>query len=1260
MHEPGHINGYSDFCRLLAAGDARAHLLLLVQDLHLRCIVPDPWSGEGLLTDVDSFLDRLARIARTGTLDRLDHIEAHTKEAVRHLLGHLHEEIVRTHTQLPIGSVREVDTATLIWLSRLPGRTVKEKLSGKRRIKAVTRNWIQDTLENRLFKAFLQNLRERQELKEKSLGLEGRRNSDNVREAVNAWLNGDGREISRYDHLPPNNRLLSDKQYRKIWDAWNWLGELDRRVAEDAARLDTRVAEALFWEVAAIIRGNAAAAIIQLPVLTSIHRLEARPVWPQSSRGALSTVLLEGSARGPASALPLKLELADGALEIRCGDATLRAVCSGSELEITDTAQPDRKTHFCGRNAIRDAARHLARTLPVRKPARRKKNHCKAAYIAADIARIKPRLFSGDGSEMEFSGRLLGQYMDCGQGIGRVFVDCSSARGLLLSADSQLIMGEDMFRHADATGGDMARAAASFFELLADQLECQTFQFLTPDDIDDFSLNLSRRQANLHFRDARTLPRSIGALFAFLQDTPAFCPEDECLVIVGSVLGTHVILTPLLGRKNQELMTKMPESGGFLWERHPSISFPAKYLATGVEYILGKNAASTPGGGAFSPQDIRDCAEELTLFYEDGASLRPFHLGRRHGEAAEKSLEKYKLRLEINKFRNLLGLSAAVRCYYLAADCPMLNLDAPDEADVLGSAISVKGAAFLAGLEAHAGCPALWRDHIPDLFMRVSSSEKGVPEDIPLVKNDAIMPRYGETKVINKGIRFTLPAGGAQRYHFPLTKKEGGSKIRYEALIQSPHFPLASDLPCTLEMTYTYGAEYPFQLLFLPERTSGWRHGPLRAEWVNAGEIRRESPVPPEPPVTSWADLRRMPGPRGESDLVDRLIDGFDVLHSLREMHSFWEQRHLGSKSLVDRSGKTFKRVCISGFVAKASWKTNTKGNRFCFINVGSTPVYINEKLWIDTENQITSSDEIVLDIYENDDRPGYSAKNIHAGNIKKYEEWLPWKIAYPTIQIWRDGRSLSDPDAPQELREAAAHFIEDMEYFRDTHAFSDDFWSRLCLYAARMHRDGPAFLRGGLLETIQEQAPGHGECVLLGSLLGDLSLPEQRRIHEILLASCVKKPWYLPPFRALAIAWWRVPAIVHTIGAEDLKELTGAVGQAFTNLLQKPDENWFDRNASVLCELVLAMLRTRGSNDLEIRSILDANGRVARKLAEKIDQLVDIHARKPLTMNSFLQLKADKPAVRRSLPDLLYATQMYLTGEDGAGEIVITGIDEE
>lgn len=1256
------LNTYKGYCELLAARDTRAVLLLHIQNLYVQSVERDPWDGEGLLTELDRFLARISSGNPDGCLDRLDHIQAHTKEAVNYLLGHIHEEIIRQHTLLPIGSVREVDTSTLIWLSRLPGRTVREKLAGKRKIKAVARNWSHDTLENRLFKAFLQNMRELVELKEKSLHQRSRDEAEVTADAVNSWLNAEGREIGRYDNLPPNNRLLSDKYYRKIWDGWIWLGELDQMMNRDAAELDKKILEALFWRLGAVIHANSATSLIQLPIKPSSRRLEVRPLWPKDFSGTQGgMVCLKGIVRQKSTVrtLPLSLTLSAHDLQFTCGASSFRATCRKGEISIIGK-QGDKTFEkiFSGSTAITDSVRYLSYSLPPSAQKKEKKKIWSSSFVVADIARVKPFFVCADGTPIQFSGRLLGQFFDCGAGVGRIFLHCGTARGLLLSNNTPLIMGEDIFRNADAQ--DMTHAAASFFEMVAAQIDCRAFQFIIPDDVDDFSLNLSRRQANLYFRNARTLPRSIGALFDYLQRTQApFSSDAECIIIVGSLLGTQITLTPLIGRRQKYLLTKVPESGGFFWERHPSYSFSSPYFVNIVKKAFGKDFNVLPKAECFSPEDVRDCAEKITLFYGDENTLNIFSVKHYHRENVERLIQRFKLK--IDQCRKRLGQYGRLPCYYLAADCSLVTLDEHEDIKVLGKADSVRGALFLSELEAKSDCPPLWQDHIPDLFMRVS--KRGVPEDIPIVKNLAVMPRYGETKIINKGIELTLPAGSS-RYHFPLTKKEGGNKIRYEALIQSPHFPLSSDLPCSLEMRYTYGAEKPFQLFFQPNKNTDWRYGSLCAEWVNVSEIRRESPIPSVPPEIAWADLRHVPGNRGETDVIAWMTKGFTRFHYIRELHSFWEQRHLGPQALRDEKGTPFTRRCITGFANSVRWRVDKNGKHFCFFPIEGGDIFIHEVDWADAQSSIMESPEIALDVYKNDARSGYKAKNIHAGHIllERHEAYLQKDIGFPPIWIWRNGRSLSDADCPNELRMAAVCFLEDMAYFRERCALRDDTWHRLCLCAARMHRDGPPFLWKGLLEEIEDRPPTFENCLRVGSFLGDLSLPEQRHIHDTLLKYCAKKtpPIALASFKALSIAWWRVPAIVQTLDAKTIAALAAGAAQAFTSILKTPSTQLLGKNAAILCEFVLALLRTRANKDPKISSLLDANGRMARILAEHVEGFMDIHAKTPLTMKSYLELKFTKPPARASLPDLLCATYMYLTGEDGAEDILITGIDEE
>ena len=81
------------------------------------------------------------------------------------------------------------------------------------------------------------------ELRRKYLGHE-----DDLLGDIHRWLRTDeAQAIGRWDNLPPNNTLLSHRDYRRVWDAWRWLQVLDDNLARDASVLDVRAATVEKW-----------------------------------------------------------------------------------------------------------------------------------------------------------------------------------------------------------------------------------------------------------------------------------------------------------------------------------------------------------------------------------------------------------------------------------------------------------------------------------------------------------------------------------------------------------------------------------------------------------------------------------------------------------------------------------------------------------------------------------------------------------------------------------------------------------------------------------------------------------------------------------------------------------------------------------------------------------------------------------------------------------------------------------------------------
>jgi hypothetical protein len=73
---------------------------------------------------------------------------------------------------------------------------------------------------------------------------------------------------------------------------------------------------------------------------------------------------------------------------------------------------------------------------------------------------------------------------------------------------------------------------------------------------------------------------------------------------------------------------------------------------------------------------------------------------------------------------------------------------------------------------------------------------------------------------------------------------------------------------------------------------------------------------------------------------------------------------------------------------------------------------------------------------------------------------------------------------------------------------------------------------------------------------------------------------------------------------------------------------------------------------------LLQPHQRITRKFAEQIDRIEKIVSEEQITLFSRVQIDVPKPEGIRT-PDLLYALRLYLTGDDGANLIHITGISD-
>lgn len=201
------------------------------------------WTSEG--DDTPPKMDIIVRHATSlsRTIDELDRVP-------RRILR-------RTHQQVPISRVQELDRRAMTWLVRQPGETLAERAGDRQRILAVAREENFDTLENRVLRSYAElarqvardylerNRRKRLTVRARKVEEFGRRCKRLARDLAERGV------MLAEPGVTPNFVLQQNARYHQVWNAW--LELLDHnRVLDELWRWQARSWEE-FCTVAVIV-----------------------------------------------------------------------------------------------------------------------------------------------------------------------------------------------------------------------------------------------------------------------------------------------------------------------------------------------------------------------------------------------------------------------------------------------------------------------------------------------------------------------------------------------------------------------------------------------------------------------------------------------------------------------------------------------------------------------------------------------------------------------------------------------------------------------------------------------------------------------------------------------------------------------------------------------------------------------------------------------------------------------------------------------
>ena len=808
-----------------------------------------------------------------------------------------------------------------------------------------------------------------------------------------------------------------------------------------------------------------------------------------------------------------------------------------------------------------------------------------------DLARLFPEYACGDSSGTLSDAYIWQSWSRDTERDNQAEICLFQSDAFCRHANCTTVTAPDIFFSRDLDESLLNTASSAFARRLKETFDTKELMWLSPDCLNEFDLATIRRSLNAQFSKASPLPYSVAAVLETV-DYAEITGSGYSVVVFETVNGVSCA-TVLQAQYKEELEEALPETRGYVWERY-------------VPKITNRDVA---------PDIVFTPLAEVDENRVWSNSFNP------HG----------------TQKRN------------------QLNIDIPDEEGEFDRIIClnrspVEGGLLLLDLQNRSGGVTLWRNHIPELMTQAKDSS-GATHDYYFVDGDVkIEPRLGEKVDIPRPDTFVIAPW--QQYFALYQGGENGEPLEYAGKLISPDLPCSSEISCALKLTYTYGADNPYNLVFIPLDQS--RHK-IYVDWRPKTEMAKGSSVGPEYPCPlTWSELRDQPKPGGERcDFIEWTTD---------------------SSMRLERTIKV--RKPSSGEIS-SYWRGGS-GRKYNFIRSGGESIYVNEKELVGVSySELTEGRTVYFYTKKHRDEK-LSATHVSPSRMKSLNQYasdnplnvgsainLIRKNAYvPFGKTWSDGRSLQDRECPEEFRremmQKLAFFVNAYEKGDYPDRLKTELLSLLCYTGA----DFPEELEADIgLEYSAISSGGHSEMQErpLGYLLSDLGKPWKREALRKLIDSQDERALLV-----LSQAVWHHCGFVDKLDANDIEKLSEKIHDYIQInvpvMLAKGtrvNRDFINRAMSLTrcLELLLGLLISRNSNDEAVHMVLQPSKPLVRNLLDQIITLQQNFAWRPETFHSRVEI--DLPTEDNCHDDgrLLEVLRLYLSGDESVNAIRIKGV---
>lgn len=1194
-----------------------ADFLFFLRDWYLSIATFDEKTGETLSTDLESFLFNVSKYkGDKNQQDYISRITSHSKEALKYIFQNPREKILREHAIVPIYAAREVDSKSVEWLSRRSGRNLREKLAEKPYIKAVTRRFSLDTIENRLIKAFVYRLEGLLYLRE---NLEFKDSSD-LLQNIERWLHFDDvKEVGSWSNLPPNNTLLQNKYYRKIWDSWIWIQEIDDLVVEDVRKYKNNFLHTIVWTLISELNGYDEVRLLQQPIFLDYDNFDIKV-----------TKRVEGIVYTPEKQQQVFCEYQNNKVKISVENKILFMCEIDKSEHLKVIINNQREEYDYSRKSLIEMQKKFVSLLnknykfSKRKSSNRKDYSSKKVILDLDL--IYPKFIIDDKEEI-FSSRYVTQYWQSKDEL--IDVDCSCAKGIFINKNIVTLSMKNLFSKdilEKDDGSLVIKTLNNFTKEMANSLKVDELTYLVSDRVDEFSSERLRRSLNYAFNDTTPLPRSIASVFYF-QSAKGFKKlkfNRDDMVIVIEVSSEAISATKLIAKFDQKLKNILPSTDGIVWERHPSVDIKGTLPRKTLEKYLGETASLKTIIDVWGKNGLEQDSSKLSWKVDD----KWFHNDKKYkDDIIDIQWKQVKSQLNI---RNNSRLEIIVIGEYAnqvrIIGQESINLDYN----------LLEGANTLSKWQSQVEEIALWRDHLPNLSFNIP--QDGRYTDFYLVKDTTIVPRKGKVSKIKIDKPLTLPKNRTF-YEFPLTLGSGSQELKFMASLRSSVLPLSEDVVCNLIMTYTYGADDPYELYFVPKNEEDKElFKAIRVEWKDLSKREKiDAPIPDFPKRYSWKDFEKNHNKKTNkySNLFEWIEQDINKIISLDKFISGDIKYLTGKRTFIDMSN--------------IEWKQAANGDYFCrYLLPHNKEVFIHQDEY---EKFNINYEKISFDLKDN--HGGLVAINITKGksivNSFEFVNKLRKSMRFPVITVWNQGHSLSEIDAPKDFRVIVQRGIDSAISLLKEQELNIKIKEELQYLLSILHKDMPVEVSSYLLsQSDTKNIKQKDNAKMIAYAIGDASLDWQKQLLDNAINSSER-------IVILSIALWRSEVLIYSLSKKQLQII---IDDILEFKFAKDKKNIFLLTQKL--EVLLSLLRIRGSDDSDLKAIFEIDSVINKKLIQIVEKLTDKILEQNIYIKTRITFNLNKPKTLNKTHDLLYALRLYLTGEDGANSIEVAEVESE